>query len=353
VPLGHKDEKFKNRVTGFVSDPENKGQFIKDDYDYGNGCVGDGGVFSTVEDMFKWNQSFYTEKLVKKETIDEAFKPYVLNDGTVGDYGFGWSVYKIDSNDITEHTGSWLGFLAHNLRDITDNYSVVFLTNLGSSYGSDLAYPCYNILRGIQPEDWKEKYLVTKGLEENSKTFLRDAAKNTLDQYQGSYIHISETDTLNFYISIKDEVALLAHVDKLLQEQIYAIDSDNFTNWSYSNKYSFRFGEDGSVIGVTAKSDDKPEKYFVKEAPIPTPGFMHKLRDKYSYSSYEAYTSYNNGIFRVFIPGDGDYILIPKDEKEYVFPNWPGYSMKFTTNDFNNSIKKVEYISPQGSKELK
>ena len=80
---------------------------------------------------------------------------------------------------------------------------------------------------------------------------------------------------------------------------------------------------------------------------------MHKLRDKYSYSSYEAYTSYNNGIFRVFIPGDGDYILIPKDEKEYVFPNWPGYSIKFTTNDFNNSIKKVEYISPQGSKELK
>jgi CubicO group peptidase (beta-lactamase class C family) len=60
-----------------------------------------------------------TEKLVRKDTIQEAYKPYVLNDGSVGDYGFGWSVSEVDANAIVEHSGSWIGFRTYILRDIT------------------------------------------------------------------------------------------------------------------------------------------------------------------------------------------------------------------------------------------
>jgi len=154
VPLGYRDEKFKNRVFGFRRDPHNNKQYIENDYNYGNGCVGDGGVYSTVEDLFKWNEALYTEKLVKKETLEEAFKPYVLNDGTIGDYGFGWSIYEIDSNEITDHSGSWLGFRTLMFRDITDKHCVIILTNSGSTFGTRLYKPCYRILRGSQDKDW-------------------------------------------------------------------------------------------------------------------------------------------------------------------------------------------------------
>ncbi|GAG12448.1 unnamed protein product, partial [marine sediment metagenome] len=114
------------------------------DYD----VCGDGGVFSSVIDLFKWNEALYTEKLVKQETIKEAFKPYVLNDGSVGDYGFGWSVNEIDSNKIVGHGGSWLGFRTHIIRDITNRHCVIILTNLGNRNGTALYNACYNILMG-------------------------------------------------------------------------------------------------------------------------------------------------------------------------------------------------------------
>jgi hypothetical protein len=105
-------------------------------------------VFSSVIDLFKWNEALYTENLVKKETIQEAFKPYVLNDGSVGDYGFGWSINEVDSNKIVGHGGSWIGFRTHILRDITNKHCVIVLTNIGNRNGTALYNACYNIIMG-------------------------------------------------------------------------------------------------------------------------------------------------------------------------------------------------------------
>ncbi len=353
VPLGHKDEKFKNRVIGFILDPNNKDQYIEDDYNYGNGCVGDGGVYSTVEDLFKWNEALYTKILVKKETIEEAFNPYVLNDGTVGDYGFGWSVYEIDSNIITDHGGSWVGFLTYNLRDITDKHSVIILTNLGSSNGTALYYPCCRILRGNHPKDWKESYIATKDLKNKALEAFQTISHNTINQYQGHYFHATETDTFNYYISVKDEVALLAYANKLQQKQIYPIDSVHYINSTSSSEYSFQFGNEEKVVGIMAKSGTNPDKYFTKVSPIPGPMYMNNLKDKYSYHSFVCHPSYRNGILRVFIPGDGTYILIPKTDKEYMFSNWPSYSLRFTTDKSNSIIKHLEYITPEGVMKFK
>ena len=51
--------------------------------------LGDGGVYSSLDDLFKWDQALYTEKLVSKKTMQTAFE------GGVGDYGFGWGLSLI------------------------------------------------------------------------------------------------------------------------------------------------------------------------------------------------------------------------------------------------------------------
>jgi CubicO group peptidase (beta-lactamase class C family) len=58
---------------------------IRENYVYG-----DGQVNSTGQDMAKWDQSLYTERLVKASTLREAFAPGQLSDGTQVNYGFGW-----------------------------------------------------------------------------------------------------------------------------------------------------------------------------------------------------------------------------------------------------------------------
>jgi len=134
-----------NRVRGY--NRKKDGGYVDNDYiDFDYDVYGDGGVFSNVIDLFKWNEALATEKLVTKDTIQEAYKPYVLNDGSVGDYGFGWSVSEVDGNKIAEHSGSWIGFRTYILRDITNNHCVIVLTNLGNRRGAQLYSAFYNIL---------------------------------------------------------------------------------------------------------------------------------------------------------------------------------------------------------------
>jgi CubicO group peptidase (beta-lactamase class C family) len=145
-PINKKEfDEMANRVRGY--DRQDDGGYVDNDYtDYDHDVHGDGGIFSSAIDLSKWNEALATEKLVRKETIREAYKPYVLNDGSVGDYGFGWRVSEVDANKIVEHSGSWIGFRTYILRDITNDHCVIVLTNLGNRRGAKLYNAFYNIL---------------------------------------------------------------------------------------------------------------------------------------------------------------------------------------------------------------
>ena len=144
IPIGEKGfEEIPNRVYGY--DIAENGEPVDNDYNHYN-AYGDGGIYSNVIDLFKWNEALYTEKLVKQETLREAYKPYVLNNGFVGDYGFGWSLRDIDSNKIVAHSGSWVGFQTYIFRDLTNKHCVIILTNRGNRDATALHTACYNIL---------------------------------------------------------------------------------------------------------------------------------------------------------------------------------------------------------------
>lgn len=124
LATGKKDQPIKNRAYGYSSSFENT------DYHYGNGIVGDGGIYSTVGDLFKWDQGLYNAGLVKKSTMAEALTPYTLNDGsTTGDYGFGWRLYRGTKRDVIEHSGSWAGFSNVIRRDLKNQNAIIILTN--------------------------------------------------------------------------------------------------------------------------------------------------------------------------------------------------------------------------------
>jgi len=92
-----------------------------------DGIVGDGNVYSSVEDLYKWDQALYTEKLVKKSTFAEAITPGKLNNGEATQYGFGWGI--IEPGKTVAHTGGWVGFLNEITRYIDKNQTIILLTN--------------------------------------------------------------------------------------------------------------------------------------------------------------------------------------------------------------------------------
>jgi len=124
------------RIWNLVSDDKNFEHKAEDFNNYAKECenlrpgvldgvAGDGAVFSSVEDFVIWNQFWYSNSLMSNETLQEAFKEPILNDGSTSDYGFGWVVTEHTSS----HEGMWLGAHTFILRDTKEKNCMVLLDN--------------------------------------------------------------------------------------------------------------------------------------------------------------------------------------------------------------------------------
>jgi len=85
--------------------------------------IGGGDLYSTVEDLLRWDQALYTEKLTKRPTLNTMFTS-VLND-----YGYGWRIDDEGKNRMLWHSGETIGFRNAIVRWPEQRFTVVVLTN--------------------------------------------------------------------------------------------------------------------------------------------------------------------------------------------------------------------------------
>jgi CubicO group peptidase (beta-lactamase class C family) len=123
-----------NHVYGFS---ERNGKKILNDLTNLDGVVGDGNLYSSVEDLFKWDQSLYTGKLAKKITLEQAFKPVHLKNDSTYPYGFGWFIDK--ENERYMHTGGWAGFRNIICRDVKNERTLIVLSSGDNTLGIQAA----------------------------------------------------------------------------------------------------------------------------------------------------------------------------------------------------------------------
>ena len=94
--------------------------------------TGDGGVYSTVRDLLRFDQALYTDALVNQRTLAEAFTPFPVRDGT-STYGFGWNIVTDSTGRRVWHQGNTGGFRAFIERRLADRITVIMLTNGGDT----------------------------------------------------------------------------------------------------------------------------------------------------------------------------------------------------------------------------
>lgn len=90
--------------------------------------TGASGIFSTVNDLYKWDQSLYTEELVGFESLEKAFTPMVRS-GRNENYGFGWRITVNDYPKAVYHTGTLGGAHTIIFRVPDMNFTVILLAN--------------------------------------------------------------------------------------------------------------------------------------------------------------------------------------------------------------------------------
>jgi CubicO group peptidase (beta-lactamase class C family) len=95
--------------------------------------VGDGGLWTNLVDMGRWDAALRERRLVKPETMRMALQPSKTTDGKQNQYGFGWSLYPGDAGGLNGygHEGSWGGFETSYYRYLAADRTTVLLSNRG------------------------------------------------------------------------------------------------------------------------------------------------------------------------------------------------------------------------------
>ncbi|MCP4551804.1 MAG: beta-lactamase family protein [Bacteroidetes bacterium] len=118
---------------------------IKQRNEYLNGVMGDKGVYTSVEDMFKFDQALYNESLVNDSLLQEAYKPGSPRSRKRSDnYGFGWRIRSGVENTVY-HYGWWKGFRAFYIRNMQQKKSIIVLSNRAKGPGSSSLWDILNV----------------------------------------------------------------------------------------------------------------------------------------------------------------------------------------------------------------
>ncbi len=95
-----------------------------------NGVVGDKGIYSSVEDMLRFDQALYTDKLVSQELLEQAFSPAHKRLYAHDNYGMGWRINtQKNGNKIIYHSGWWKGYRTYFIRMPYSEKTIIVLTN--------------------------------------------------------------------------------------------------------------------------------------------------------------------------------------------------------------------------------
>ncbi|HYC87165.1 MAG TPA: serine hydrolase domain-containing protein, partial [Chryseosolibacter sp.] len=91
---------------------------------------GPGRVSASAADLLRWDRALYTEALVPDRTIQLAFSPAQLNDGSVSNYGFGWFLDRHEQHGrIVYHTGDNPGLNTIFIRYLDKKLTFIILCN--------------------------------------------------------------------------------------------------------------------------------------------------------------------------------------------------------------------------------
>jgi CubicO group peptidase (beta-lactamase class C family) len=111
-----------HRAFGYTA---TAGGWTRTDQSLTSAVLGDGGIYSSIDDLAKWDAALYDDRLLRKESRALAFTPATHTDNPSIEYGFGWRI----TGETLWHSGETVGFRNVIVRYPRRHLTVVVLTN--------------------------------------------------------------------------------------------------------------------------------------------------------------------------------------------------------------------------------
>jgi hypothetical protein len=189
IPLGMTHTQFRDDHTALIAnramayDPKE----LKDGYALNVSYfeqTGDGAVHTSVEDLLKWDENFYSGQVGGKDFLAEIEEPGKLNSGKVLDYAKGLRIADYRGLHTVSHGGSWGGYRAELLRFPEQHFSVACLCNRGDAAPTRRAHQVADIYLGSMMKPKEEKKAVEREAAEKKEISLTG---EKLIAYAGDY----------------------------------------------------------------------------------------------------------------------------------------------------------------------
>ena len=206
--------------------------------------VGSGGVYSTVEDLFKWDQNFYNNMLGKggQAIIDKMHEDGVLNNGESAGYAFAVTNGEYKGLRTVSHGGALAGYRSYLLRFPDENFSVVILANRSDANPGAKCYSVADILLKdrFQPEPETEEFS-REPVNDGKVTPAQAAA------FAGLY---NLRPNVSVEVSTLNDSLMIRQLWNYFESTVYAVSDNTFISSKESNT-NFTFGDEKNDLATT------------------------------------------------------------------------------------------------------
>ena len=129
-PLKMEDTGYLDNTEGMAVGYATANSTTPADFEDASSLYASGGMYSTVGDLYLWDQALYADKLIPKDLRDKMLTPYLPMSNFAGfSYGYGSMIGEIAGRRAVGHAGRIEGFSSLNMYFPDDKVAVVILSN--------------------------------------------------------------------------------------------------------------------------------------------------------------------------------------------------------------------------------
>jgi CubicO group peptidase (beta-lactamase class C family) len=206
--------------------------------------TGNGSLYSTSEDLYKWDRSLYTEQILKKDTLEKIFKKHVDN------VGYGWFVRERLGRRVTAINGRSPGFASYLERYIDDDACIIILSNIYTSAP-------FAMIEGLAAIVFGEEY------EKPVAVKFEKLDSQTLNSYSGRYKFGPDFYRPGAVVTVESNGGQLSfYWSKTYFYPVLPISKDTFLDRMFWAYITFQKNEAGEVVGLIWKD---PDEYSAKK----------------------------------------------------------------------------------------
>ncbi|MBN2274598.1 MAG: serine hydrolase [Bacteroidales bacterium] len=312
---------IENEATGYVINNDKFEKSLNWDMSRAGGA---GSLYSTVEDLYIWNEAVFNGKVLSDESLKAAFTSVTLNNGKKPvdmDYGYGWAFWNNRDIRFIGHSGGLHGFLSQLLRQPEEKLTVVVLTNCTPA--QDGKTP------GMLADAISEYALWQKMGKQISYVTDTTLSGEDLKEYEGRY----DYGNAAVLTVVCEENKLFAQMTGQPRFEIFPRGNDEFYWKVVEARIAFLRNDDGIITGAVHYQGGR--EIQVKKLPdIKTVFVDQAVLEKYA-GDYE----YQQGVIISITAGEGKLYAQPGGQNRLEL--YPISETEFFAKELNASLKFI------------